>query len=106
LGVISYSIYLYHQITIHTVQKLTRSWPVISPVASILAVIAVASASYWLVERPVQRMKTRFLPGKPQTNERAVQERDSPVLLSDAPVVAAALSTSALVARSPEEAKG
>jgi peptidoglycan/LPS O-acetylase OafA/YrhL len=104
LGVISYSIYLYHQITIHTVQKLTVRWPLLSPVASILAVIAVASASYWLVEKPIQRMKTRLSPGQQQTNVPAVQEGDFPVVLSG-PTVLSAFSASKPVTQSAEEAE-
>ncbi len=106
LGVLSYSIYLYHQITIGAVQKLLRSWPLISPIASILAVIAVASASYWLVERPVQGLKARFSANKPKRNPRAVQAGDSAALVSNIPVVASAFSSAKLATHSVEEAEG
>ncbi len=71
LGAISYSIYLYHQVTMGTVQKLTRHLPVVSPVAAVAAAIAVASASYWLVEQPLQRTRARFSPGRRQDNVAA-----------------------------------
>jgi peptidoglycan/LPS O-acetylase OafA/YrhL len=64
LGAISYSIYLYHQVTISAVEKLTSHLPVVSGLAGILAVIAVASASYWFVEQPFQRARARFIPGR------------------------------------------
>ena len=58
LGTISYSIYLYQQIVIGPVEKLIRSW--LSLPAVVLAVIAAASASYWIVERPFLKLKKRF----------------------------------------------
>jgi peptidoglycan/LPS O-acetylase OafA/YrhL len=103
LGVISYSIYLYHQITIHTVQRLSGNLPLIRPVASIMAVIAVASASYWLVEKPVQRMKTRLSPGQEQTNGHAVQEGTVSVLLSG-PAVLSTIGAS--ITQSAKESEG
>jgi peptidoglycan/LPS O-acetylase OafA/YrhL len=106
LGVISYSIYLYHQIAVHAAENLTRGWPVLSPLAGILAVIAVASASYWLVEKPAQSLKTRLSRDKKQPNVRANQVGDPTVVLSYPPAVASAFSASPPVARSPGEAKG
>ena len=64
LGTISYSVYLYQQLVVEPVRKLTARWPVVSMLATILAVIAVASASYWIVERPFLRLKKRFEAGR------------------------------------------
>jgi peptidoglycan/LPS O-acetylase OafA/YrhL len=58
LGTISYSVYLYQQIVIGPVRKLAPSW--LSLPAVVLAVIAAASASYWIVERPFLRLKKRY----------------------------------------------
>jgi len=60
LGKISYSIYLYQQVTVGPVAKLLGHWPGVALPATLLAVIAVASASYWIVERPFLRWKDRF----------------------------------------------
>ena len=58
LGTISYSIYIYQQIVIGFAKKLAPSW--LSLPAVLLAVIAAASASYWIVERPFLNLKKRF----------------------------------------------
>ncbi len=58
LGTISYSIYLYQQIVVGAVKKVAPSW--LSLPAVLLAVVATASASYWIVERPFLRLKKRF----------------------------------------------
>lgn len=63
LGTISYSVYLYQQLVVDPVRKLTAGWPAISLLATILAVMAMASASYWIVERPFLRLKARFETG-------------------------------------------
>lgn len=62
LGRISYSIYLYQQVTVEPVQKILRRAPAVALPATVLAVVAVASASYWVVERPFLRLKDRFEP--------------------------------------------
>ena len=64
LGTISYSVYLYQQVVVEPVRKMTARWPAVSMLATILAVIAVASASYWIVERPFLRLKKRFEAGR------------------------------------------
>ena len=63
LGTISYSVYLYQQLVVEPARKATARWPAISLLAAILAVIAMASASYWIVERPFLRLKKRFESG-------------------------------------------
>jgi peptidoglycan/LPS O-acetylase OafA/YrhL len=60
LGTISYSVYLYQQLVVEPVKKLTVRWPEISLPAVILAVIVMASASYWIVEQPFLRLKKRW----------------------------------------------
>jgi peptidoglycan/LPS O-acetylase OafA/YrhL len=60
LGRISYSIYLYQQLVIYPVEKMFRGRPVVTVVVSVGAVIACATASYFLVERPFLKLKDRF----------------------------------------------
>jgi peptidoglycan/LPS O-acetylase OafA/YrhL len=60
LGTISYSIYLYQQVTVGPVEKWLGRWPALSLPATVLLVIFVASISYWIVERPFLRLKDRF----------------------------------------------
>ncbi|HSR07194.1 MAG TPA: acyltransferase [Bryobacteraceae bacterium] len=60
LGTISYSVYLYQQIVLDPVGKRMAAWPLLTLPVSILTVIAMASASYWIVERPFLRLKKRF----------------------------------------------
>jgi peptidoglycan/LPS O-acetylase OafA/YrhL len=105
LGLISYSIYLYHQITIQAVYKLTRNWPLLSPLVAILTTIAVASASYWLIEWPILRLKARFSPTKPRASVTEVQNRESLLPAPGVPVPASAFSSSNLVTESMAEAK-
>ena len=60
LGAISYSIYLYQQIVVGEMEKVTRSWPWLSLPAIVAGVIAAASFSYWVVERPALSLRQRF----------------------------------------------
>ena len=60
LGTISYSVYLYQQIVIGIVGKLTVPWPWLSLPVAVLSVIAAASASYWIIETPFLKLKKRF----------------------------------------------
>jgi peptidoglycan/LPS O-acetylase OafA/YrhL len=85
------------------VHKLTRNWPLVSLLAAILITIAVASASYWLIERPILGLKARFSPTKPKMSMTQFQTGESPVLASAIP--ASAFSSSNLVAESVAEAK-
>jgi peptidoglycan/LPS O-acetylase OafA/YrhL len=63
LGLISYSIYLYHPLAMGLGEKLFRRAPLLAPFGAVAAAIVVASASYWLLERPLQRLRARFSPG-------------------------------------------
>lgn len=56
LGVISYSLYLYQQLfmTVHN-----QTWFGGLTLGGILAMLAAAEASYWLVERPLLRLRVR-----------------------------------------------
>ena len=60
LGTISYSVYLYQQIVIGPIKKITHPWPWLSPIAAVLGVILFASGSYWLIEKPFLKLKDRF----------------------------------------------
>jgi peptidoglycan/LPS O-acetylase OafA/YrhL len=65
LGVISYSIYLYQQMLIDPARKLATRWPALSLPFTVAAVVAAASASYWIVERPFLRWKSSFARSRP-----------------------------------------
>jgi peptidoglycan/LPS O-acetylase OafA/YrhL len=61
LGRISYSVYLYQQLTVSVPKKLLAQEPVVVQLGATIALtILVASASHFLVERPFLRLKTRF----------------------------------------------
>ena len=62
LGNISYSLYLYQQVVLEPVRKLVRFAPFpVQVILSIAVLIAVASGSYWLVEKPFLKLKdSRF----------------------------------------------
>jgi peptidoglycan/LPS O-acetylase OafA/YrhL len=68
LGSISYSIYLYQQIVIGPAKSFTTSTHWLALPASMACVVIVASASYWIVEKPFLRLKGRFfVPVGPQS---------------------------------------
>jgi peptidoglycan/LPS O-acetylase OafA/YrhL len=61
LGRISYSIYLYQQLLVDAPKKFLASAPfAVQLLASVGLITAVASASFYLVERPFLRWKARF----------------------------------------------
>jgi peptidoglycan/LPS O-acetylase OafA/YrhL len=61
LGRISYPLYLYQQITLHMVRDALADWPVALQFAAACAVtVFVASCSYYMIERPFLRFKSRF----------------------------------------------
>ena len=62
LGRISYSVYLYQQIVMGPIEKLTTRWPMLTMPAQIATVILLASASYKFVETPFLKLKKRFAP--------------------------------------------
>ncbi|MBV8051533.1 MAG: acyltransferase [Acidobacteriaceae bacterium] len=64
LGTISYSIYLYHGHAVILAQKVTGTRPWVWQSLAILTVVALASGSYWFVEQPFLRLRTRFTPGR------------------------------------------
>lgn len=64
LGTISYSIYLYHPLVVASIRRLTRNVPVLSQCASVLAVLVVASASYFFLEKPLQNLRARLSPDR------------------------------------------
>jgi peptidoglycan/LPS O-acetylase OafA/YrhL len=59
LGLISYSVYLYHQLVVQFVQNLGFRYRYALPL-EIVATILVASVSYLLIERPALRLKDRL----------------------------------------------
>jgi peptidoglycan/LPS O-acetylase OafA/YrhL len=61
LGRISYSIYLYQQLTVGIANKFTAHYPVMVRLAAtvVLAILA-ASASYFIAERYFLSLKARF----------------------------------------------
>jgi peptidoglycan/LPS O-acetylase OafA/YrhL len=66
LGRISYSIYLYQQITLQPVRKYLHGSPVFFQLVIALAVVVlVASTSYYLIEKPFLRLRDRFRPYPP-----------------------------------------
>ncbi|MGI8992263.1 MAG: acyltransferase family protein [Bryobacteraceae bacterium] len=61
LGSISYSLYLYQQLLLEPVQKALKMAPrIVQSAGSIAVLIVVASASYWIVEKPFLRIKKRL----------------------------------------------
>jgi peptidoglycan/LPS O-acetylase OafA/YrhL len=61
LGRISYSVYLYQQLTVGAPKKLLAHQPVVVQLAATVALtVLVASASHFFVERPFLRLKARF----------------------------------------------
>lgn len=65
LGAISYSIYLYQQVTISVPDKLLPAYStVVRLAASVAIVVMAASLSHFCVERPFLRLKARFKPAE------------------------------------------
>ena len=61
LGRISYSIYLYQQIVIEPSQRALAGFPTVVRLAGVIAaVVAAASLSHFVVERPFLRLKRVF----------------------------------------------
>jgi peptidoglycan/LPS O-acetylase OafA/YrhL len=86
LGRISYSLYLYQQITLDPVRKALHAFPEVVQLAGAVAVtVIVASGSYWIVERTFQRFRGR------QAHEDAVPDQEP----SAPPAGSAPLPTSA-----------
>ena len=65
LGRISYSLYLYQELTLYTARRLTVEYPVIVQFGfGVAATVVMASGSYFLVEKPFLKLKDRI--GKPR----------------------------------------
>jgi peptidoglycan/LPS O-acetylase OafA/YrhL len=61
LGRISYSVYLYQQLIVDVPKKLLANQPeVVQLTATLLLVTAAASFSYFVIERPFLKLKSRF----------------------------------------------
>jgi peptidoglycan/LPS O-acetylase OafA/YrhL len=62
LGRISYSLYLYQQITLYSARRLTANYPVVVQlVFGVAATVAFATASYVIIERPFLALGRKFL---------------------------------------------
>jgi len=69
LGRISYSLYLYQALTLHPVKRILSAEPLLLQLAAAIAVtIIVATASYYLVERPFLKLKMLWSKPRLQTN--------------------------------------
>ncbi len=65
LGRISYSLYLYQELTLYTARRLTAAYPVpVQLVFGVAATVFLASCSYFVIERPFLKLKDRL--GKPR----------------------------------------
>jgi peptidoglycan/LPS O-acetylase OafA/YrhL len=82
LGRISYPLYLWHQLTLGPVRNRLGEYPVVVQLAAALAVtILVATASYYIVERPFLRLK-RSGPG-PRPAEAPVATTEQTLALQN-----------------------
>lgn len=85
LGRISYSLYLYQQLTLFPARKMLQHYPVAVQFAGAIAItVLVAYLSYVIVERPFQRLRGRV--PQPQVggmpNDSAARDLSSPGLAS------------------------
>lgn len=60
LGRISYSLYLYHVLALGISRRLISDSLVIEFTTSLILCVLIASASYWLIERPFLRLRDQF----------------------------------------------
>ncbi|WP_447602505.1 acyltransferase family protein [Nitrospira sp. Nam80] len=60
LGRISYSLYLYHLLALGIGHRLVSDSLVIEFTISVFLCVVIASASYWLIERPFLRLRNQF----------------------------------------------
>src|SRR6185503_16874516 len=71
LGRISYSLYLYQQLTLHAVRHALEAYPVIVQlIAAVGVTIVLATISHYLIERPFLNLKS----SSPQQRKRLVYE--------------------------------
>lgn len=71
LGRISYSLYLYQQITLHPAHRLLAKFPMaVQLLAGVGFTIAAASASFYLVEKYFLQLKRKFAPAAPRVARR------------------------------------
>lgn len=58
IGTISYSLFLYQQLTVYTARKVSESFPILAQVVFAYAVtVAFGIASYYLIEKPMRRIR-------------------------------------------------
>lgn len=75
LGRISYPIYLYHALGASFGRRVPGHSPTLEFIGGVVASIALASGSYYLIERPFLKLKKRFEPnGGPQKPVESIPE--------------------------------
>jgi peptidoglycan/LPS O-acetylase OafA/YrhL len=77
LGAISYPIYLYHQWGAAVGRRFSGDSQAVEFATGVLATIVLASASYYVVERPFLNLKARFAP-EMRANASRPEERTQP----------------------------
>ncbi len=66
LGRISYSLYLYQEMTLYPARRVLANHSIlIQLIAAVLGTVIVASGSYYIIERPFLRLKARFETDRP-----------------------------------------
>jgi len=66
LGRISYSLYLYQQMTLYPVRRVLAAQPVVLQLAAaVILTVIVATASYYLIERPFLKFKSAWVDRRP-----------------------------------------
>ncbi len=71
IGFVSYSAYLWHRIILGEVDDLKNLPPLVAAVLFIGITFIVATVTYWLVERPLSRIRLQALPTPRQIEEAA-----------------------------------
>jgi len=79
LGAISYPIYLYHQWGASVGRRIAGDAHAFEFAAGVIATIALASGSYYVIERPFLRLKARYAP-ETRANSSLVEDRAQPAV--------------------------
>jgi peptidoglycan/LPS O-acetylase OafA/YrhL len=78
LGRISYSLYLYQQLTVWTTSRLLSSSPLVIQLAGVWAVTIVAAAgSYYVIEAPFLRLKDRWFTRPSAASQRQLPQNNA-----------------------------
>jgi peptidoglycan/LPS O-acetylase OafA/YrhL len=74
VGVLSYSLYIWQQLFLdHTAHRFLNSFPI-----NLTCAVAVAIASYWLLEKPIVSLRKRFRSKVKQSNLRPAMAGSAP----------------------------